>query len=135
MTGYSQRPLIDKLGIKPEARTIILRAPAGYLDLLPELPERAQLATRLVGLFEVMQYFTTSAEQLSAVLPNLMRHLRSDGMLWICWTKQTSPLHTGLNENMVRKLGLEAGLVDVKVASLTDDWSGLKFVYRLADRS
>lgn len=135
MTGYSQRPLIDKLGIKPEARTIILRAPTGYLDLLPELPERVQLATRLVGLFEVMQYFTTSAEQLSAVLPNLMRHLRSDGMLWICWTKQTSPLHTGLNENMVRKLGLEAGLVDVKVASLTDDWSGLKFVYRVADRS
>jgi hypothetical protein len=134
MAGYSQRPLIDKLGVRAGARTIVLRAPAGYLELLPELPERAQLVTRLVGLFDVMQYFATSTEQLEAVLPNLVRHLHSDGMLWISWAKQTSPLHSGLSEPMVRELGLRAGLVDVKVAALTDDWSGLKFVYRLKDR-
>jgi hypothetical protein len=134
MTGYSQRLLIEKLGVHAEARAIILRAPAGYLELMPELPERAQMMTRLVGLFDFMQYFATSTEQLSAVLPNLKRHLQSDGMLWISWAKQTSPLHTGLTETMVRELGLKTGLVDVKVAALTDDWSGLKFVYRLADR-
>jgi hypothetical protein len=134
MTGYSQRPLIDKLGVKPGTNAVILRAPAGYLDLLPELPERARVSVRLAGLFDFIQYFSTSSEQLNAVLPNLARHLRSDGMLWLCWAKQSSPLHTGLNENVVRELGLATGLVDVKVASLTSDWSGLKFVYRVADR-
>jgi hypothetical protein len=135
MAGYSQRPLIEKLGVRAEARAIILRAPKGYVELMPELPERAHVVTRLGGLFDFIQYFATSTEQLSAVLPNLKRHLQSDGMLWISWAKQTSPLHSGLNETMVRRLVLEVGLVDVKVAALTDDWSGLKFVYRLKDRS
>jgi hypothetical protein len=134
MAGYSQRPLIEKLGVRAEARAIILRAPKGYAELLPELSERAQMMTRLVGLFDFMQYFATSTEQLEAVLPNLMRHLQSDGMLWVSWAKRSSPLHSGLDEAKVRRLGLAAGLVDVKVAALTDDWSGLKFVYRLKDR-
>jgi len=134
MAGYSQRPLIEKLGVRTEARAIILRAPQGYADLMPELSQRAQLVTRLAGLFDFIQYFATSTEQLEAVLPNLKRHLQSDGMLWITWAKRTSPLHSGLTETIVRRLVLEVGLVDVKVAALTDDWSGLKFVYRLADR-
>ncbi len=134
MAGYSQRPLIEKLGIRAEARTIILRAPKDYLALMPELAGRTQLMTRLVGLFDFIQYFATSTEQLEAVLPNLKRHLQSDGVLWISWAKRTSPLHTGLTETKVRELGLKTALVDVKVAALTDDWSGLKFVYRLTDR-
>ncbi|HSX01924.1 MAG TPA: DUF3052 domain-containing protein [Candidatus Saccharimonadia bacterium] len=134
MAGYSQRPLIEKLGVRAEARAIILRAPKDYGELLPELPERAQVMTRLVGLFDFMQYFATSTEQLEAVLPNLMRHLQSDGMLWVSWAKRSSSLHSGLDEAKVRRLGLAAGLVDVKVAALTEDWSGLKFVYRLKER-
>jgi len=120
--------------VRTEARAIILRAPQGYVDLMPELSQWAQLVTRLAGLFDFIQYFATSTEQLEAVLPNLKRHLQSDGMLWITWAKRTSPLHSGLTETIVRRLVLEVGLVDVKVAALTDDWSGLKFVYRLADR-
>ncbi len=111
-----------------------MRAPKGYLELLPELSERANLATRLGGRFDFIQYFATSPEQLGAVMPNLAAHLEPGGMLWVSWAKRTSPLHTGLDDNTVRRLGLEAGLVDVKVAAMTEDWSGLKFVYRVADR-
>lgn len=126
--------LIHQLGIKPGARSIVMRAPKVYMDLLEGLDAHANLVTRLGGRFEFVQYFATSAEQLGAVMPNLALHLEPNGMLWISWAKRTSPLHTGLTENIVREFGLKAGLVDVKVASLTDDWSGLKFVYRLADR-
>ncbi len=134
MTEYSGKTLIDKLGIKPGARTIVMRAPKGYSALLPDLEERTKVATRLMGRFDFIQYFATSREQLGAVMPNLASHLEPNGMLWVSWAKRSSPLHTGLDENIVRRLGLEAGLVDVKVAAVTDDWSGLKFVYRLADR-
>lgn len=134
MAGYSNKNLIDKLGIRQGARTIIMRAPQGYLELLPDLEERANVSRRLVGRFDFIQYFATSVEQLGAVMPNLALHLEPNGMLWVTWAKRTSPLHTGLEENVVRKFGLTAGLVDVKVAAVTDDWSGLKFVYRLADR-
>jgi hypothetical protein len=134
MAGYSNKSLIDKLGVKPGMRAIVMRAPAGYLDLLPQLGERAKVARSLSGRFDFVQYFATSVEQLGAVMPNLAAHLEPGGMLWLSWAKRTSPLHTGLDENIVRRLGLAAGLVDVKVAAVTEDWSGLKFVYRLTDR-
>jgi hypothetical protein len=134
MTGYSSKNLVDKLGVKPGARVIIMRAPLGYLDLIPDLEERANVTKRLAGRFDFIQFFATSVEQLGAVMPNLALHLEPGGMLWACWAKRTSPLHTGLDETIVRKFGLATGLVDVKVASITDDWSGLKFVYRVADR-
>ena len=134
MAGYSNQKLIDKLGIKPGMRAIIMRAPAGYTDLLTDLGERANVAQRLTGRFNFIQYFATSTEQLNAVMPNLASHLEPGGMLWVSWAKRTSSLHTGLDDNIVRRLGISAGLVDVKVASITDDWSALKFVYRLTDR-
>ncbi|GAC1370052.1 MAG: DUF3052 family protein [Candidatus Saccharimonadales bacterium] len=135
MAESSPKNLIDKLGVKPGMRMLVLRAPAGYMDLLDGLDERAKVATRLgVRRFDFIQYFATSVEQLGAVIPNLALHLEPNGTLWVSWAKRTSRLHTGLTDNVVRELGLKAGLVDVKVASITDDWSGLKFVYRVADR-
>jgi hypothetical protein len=134
VAAYPNKNLIDKLGVKPGTRAIIMRAPAGYLELLPDLEERVNLVVRMGGRFDFIQYFTTSVQQLDAVMPNMAAHLEPNGVLWMCWAKRTSPLNTGLDDNIVRRSGLAAGLVDVKVASLTDDWSGLKFVYRVADR-
>jgi hypothetical protein len=56
-------------------------------------------------------------------------------MFWVSWPKKTSGVQTDLSENIVRDIGLAAGLVDVKVCAIDDVWSGLKFVYRLKDRS
>jgi len=41
---------------------------------------------------------------------------------------------TDVDENIVRVIGLDAGLVDVKVCAVTEVWSGLKFVRRVKDR-
>lgn len=40
-----------------------------------------------------------------------------------------------LSGNDVRHIGLAGGLVDVKVCAVDEDWSGLKFVRRLEDRT
>jgi len=40
-----------------------------------------------------------------------------------------------VTEDVVRTLGLAAGLVDNKVCAIDDVWSGLRFVYRLRDRT
>ncbi len=55
-------------------------------------------------------------------------------MLWIAWPKKTSGVATDLSEDVVRKIGLDAGLVDVKVCAIDETWSGLKFVIRVKDR-
>ena len=40
----------------------------------------------------------------------------------------------GLTDEVVQRIGLDAGLVDVKICAVNDIWSGLKFVYRVKDR-
>jgi hypothetical protein len=56
-------------------------------------------------------------------------------VLWIAWPKLASGVATDLRENVVRDTLLAVGLVDIKVCSVNDTWSGLKFVRRLKDRA
>ncbi len=39
-------------------------------------------------------------------------------------------MDSDLRQGLVRKAGLDAGLVDYKIAAIDDTWSGLKFAYR-----
>jgi len=64
----------------------------------------------------------------------MAKALSSAGMLWVSWPKKSSGVATDVDENVVREIGLDAGLVDVKVCAVTEVWSGLKFVRRLKDR-
>lgn len=134
MAGYSDKSLRDKLGLKPGQRAAIVRLPEAMQGEFGDVTDVAPI-TRVVGVpFDFIVMFITSREQLEAVLPNLVRHLHSGGMLWLAWTKRTSSLHHGITEDHIRRAGLGAGLVDVKVAALSADWSGLKFMHPLSNR-
>ena len=67
-------------------------------------------------------------------MPALKRALDPAGGLWIAWPKRASGVATDVSENVVRELGLAAGLVDNKVCAIDEVWSGLRLVCRLADR-
>jgi len=67
-------------------------------------------------------------------LPKLKKRLDKNGMLWISWPKKSSNVSTQVDETLVRKLGLNTGLVDIKICAVDEIWSGLKFVYRVKDR-
>jgi hypothetical protein len=57
------------------------------------------------------------------------------GAAWIAWPKRASGVPTDVTEDVVREVALANGLVDVKVAAIDNDWSGLKFVRRKELRS
>lgn len=78
--------------------------------------------------------FTKSSTALKKEFPRVAKSLAPAGMLWVSWPKKSSGVPTDLTENVIREIGLAAGLVDVKVCAVTDIWSGLKFVRRLKDR-
>lgn len=44
--------------------------------------------------------------------------------------KKASTLATDITEDVIREVVLPIGLVDVKVAAVSDVWSGLKLVIR-----
>jgi hypothetical protein len=133
--GYSGKPLIDKLGIKPGARLGLLRVPAPVDATLADLPPGVTVRRQARGPLDVILAFHLRRGELERRLPALRAALDSAGGLWIAWPKRASGVETDLSENAVRELGLAAGLVDNKVCAIDQTWSGLRFVYRLRDRS
>ena len=134
MAGYSGKPLVQKLGIKPEMRIAIVNAPRGYGRVLGKLPSRVTRKASAVGPLDFVQFFTTERRELQRRFAALARALAPAGMLWISWPKKSSGVTTDLTEDVIRAIGLAHGLVDVKVAAVDEVWSGLKFVIRVKDR-
>lgn len=135
MTGYSKIPLIQKLGIKANMIVVFLHTPDGYENLLGSLPKQVHVNHQLLPSVDFIHFFTRSQEALQEQFPALKKALNKNGMLWISWPKGACRVGlTNLNENIVRQIGLGNGLVDVKVIAVDEEWSGLKFVYRIKDR-
>lgn len=130
--------MYQKLGIKAGMRMAVLQAPPDYLTILEQdagdhiaVPPLAALASTD---FDFIHYFTKTAAELAENFDSLKSALAFSGMLWISWPKKASKIPTDLTEDSVRAIGLTHGLVDVKVVAVDEVWSGLKFVFRKADR-
>ncbi len=132
--GYSKTPLVKKLGIKLGFKIHFANPPDNLQSLLGELPEKTTTIVELNGPVDYIHFFTKSKDELQTQFPILKAVLAQNGLLWISWPKKASKVMTDLNENIVRDIGLQNGLVDVKVCAVDEIWSGLKFVYRLKDR-
>jgi hypothetical protein len=113
----------------------LVNAPDGYVALLGDLPNGADVVEGLAEPVEFIQFFTRERLELEANFPILKESITPAGMVWISWPKRASKVPTDLDENSIREIGLRNGLVDVKVIAVDETWSGLKFVYRLADRA
>ena len=132
--GYSGTPLVRKLGLKAGMRAAFVNAPDHLPSLLGELPQPLRILKRPARDMDFVHFFVSRRRSLEARLPTLKAALAAAGMLWISWPKKSSSLSTEVAESDIRAAGLEAGLVDVKICAVDEDWSGLKFVYRRADR-
>jgi hypothetical protein len=131
MPGYSGTPLPRKLGLKEQFRIALFEVPADVeLELREELAKCQRSRERL----DFAMIFVKSRAALEKQFSRFAKKLAHTGMLWVSWPKKSSGVATDLSENVVRDIGLEAGLVDVKVCAVTDVWSGLKFVIRVKDR-
>ena len=134
MAGYSGTPLVKKLGIKSGAKALIINEPKNYFDMINPLPEGAKFSKKANGEQDFIHLFVTEFKDYSKRFKDNRKILKKDGMMWISWPKKSSGLVTDLDENIIRDFGLKNGLVDVKVCAVDETWSGLKFVFRLADR-
>jgi len=132
MAGYSGTPLVQKIGIKAGHRLMLRNHPPSFLKELGRLPEGVSTSAKKDA--DVVVFFTERLADLEKSFPALASALVENGMIWIGWPKKASGRATDLTEDVVRRVGLKHGLVDVKVCAIDDTWSGLKFVIRLKDR-
>jgi len=139
-SGYSVKPLPEKLGYQPGSSVVFVALPTELADLVRAC-EFAKVARRQdwsrpigPGNYDVIHAFTKSRAELAGGLKKLRRALDPDGMIWISWPKKAAGVPTDVTEDVVRAEALKLDLVDVKVAAIDNTWSGLKLVIRVAHR-
>lgn len=128
LAGYSGTPLVKKLGIKANTVVALVGAPPGFEKTLGALPDGVRLLRQARGRRDLTLWFTKSRRDLERRIDK-MAVVGSRG-LWIIWPKQASGVVTDLSGNIVREIGLAAGLVDFKICAVDATWSGLRFVQR-----
>src|SRR5690348_3429485 len=114
MAGYSQTPLVKKLGIKDGMNISILNAPEDFWKEIAEMP-KIKLIAKPSKEMDFILYFSDSRKDFEKNFITLSKTLKQNGMLWIGWPKKTSKIPTDLSENIIRNFGITNGLVDVKV--------------------
>lgn len=129
------KPLVKRLGIRENSTILVVNAPSNYFDFLGQLPKGALVVTDdSNGQYDFVHFFARNRAELERRFPILKNRLSPRGALWVSWSKASSGVHTDLNENRVREVGLANSMVDVKVVAVDVSWSGLKFVFRLRER-
>lgn len=130
--GYTVTPLVTKLGIKPGHTVVLLGAPPDWT--VPGLPDGANVARSGIARADVVVGFCRRRIAVETLGPQLAAQLQPASAAWIAWPRRAGGHHSDISEDLLRELLLPTGLVDVKVAALDLDWSGLKFVWRREQR-
>ncbi len=137
-TDYSATPLPKKLGIVSSAQDpdltpreiALLAIPEGFEDLLGLLPPHLTFNPRVTRRTRLALCFVRTPSDLEAIVHLLATRLPRDASAWIIHPKPKPLQKPHFNQNDVRNAALARNLVDFKVASITPDWSGLKFNHR-----
>jgi hypothetical protein len=126
--GYSGTPLARKLQVRPGDVVALVGAPRGWT--VPDLPPGARLRRSLGKGAGVVIAFVRRAADLEAVVGEVSAVLGPEDSLWLVWPRRAAGHDSDVTDNLVREVVLRTGLVDVKVAAVGEDWSGLRFVWR-----
>jgi hypothetical protein len=130
---YKGTPLQKKLGFKHNTIVALINAPRDFDETLGELPEGVTVRKQARGRVDLALCFADLKADLEKRIERMTEFI-GEGYLWILWPKKASKVETDLTQVVVRKVGLDAGLVDFKICSVDETWSGLCFTRRKGDQ-
>jgi hypothetical protein len=129
--GYPGRPQAAKLGLNSGQRVWLHHAPAGWA--LADPPAGLTDAGP-DGPADVIIAFFAAAGEIATELDRLAWRISPAGALWVAWPRRAAGHRSEITDNAIREHALPLGLVDVKVAAIDEDWSGLRLVWRVENR-
>jgi len=132
--GYSQTPLVKKLGITATMKILLLNAPENYPALLDADITRQMISGKATPDF--IHLFATDIAAFEKGMQKVLGYSRKNTSVitWVSWYKKASGIASNLNENIIRNYALANDLVDIKVCAVSELWSGLKLVVPVAKR-
>lgn len=120
------RSVSAKMGIKPGTRSLIVGAPDSAVEAM-QLPD-VDRKTAGRGMFGYIHLFVTTQAVMGRRFPELVRHLRRGGMLWVSWPKGKA-LGTDLSLPEVIRIGYDHGMVESTTLRIDDTWAAIKFTH------
>jgi hypothetical protein len=127
-------PAAKRLGIKAGARVLLLDPPVGFVRTLEPLPDGASIALKPVSQMDLVMVFSSSRAALGEMFARARHVLAPRGAIWVAWPRKSSGFFTDLSEELVRSVGLAAGMTDDKIISIDEIWAALRFVDKTRDR-
>ena len=130
--GYSQTPLLKKLGIKDDLKVLLLNPPDNYFDLLSK-----DISRQFCGKNDKPDFvhlFVKSEKEFVVQMQKLVTKILPTTIIWVSWYKKRAKIPTDITEDTIRNYALQHDLVDVKVCAVSEIWSGLKLVVPVSKR-
>jgi hypothetical protein len=87
MAGYSQTPLLKKLGLKSGATACIINPPAMYFNALAPLAQDVVIKTSFRAKLDFVHFFVANEADFRKHLITARDHLEPNGMIWVSWPK------------------------------------------------
>lgn len=134
MDPIDETPISRKLGIREGRRVLLMDPPVGFARRLDPLPQGASVATKAVSQMDVVVLFASSRAVLGELFPRAKHLLAPRGCIWAAWPSKSSGFFTDLSQDLVRSVGLGAGMTDDKILSLDEIWAALRFVEKDRER-
>lgn len=132
MAAYRGTPLPKKLGIKQSITVALVGAPSGFERKITPMPRNVTMRRDARGRPDMMIWFVRTRHELQRRMGTMRQHARKGG-LWIAWPKRQGTKESQMTQVIVRRTAEAHDLVDFKIASLDDTWSGLRFTERKAE--
>jgi hypothetical protein len=119
----TESALAKKMKLKPGQRAAVINAPQGYLEELSPLPPGAEVKEQVEDEFDWVQIFVKNQVELAAAVPQIVRALKPDSLLWISFPKGTSKIQTDLTRDKGWDSLQQADLKWTNLISVNDTWS------------
>jgi hypothetical protein len=123
----TDNPIVKKLRLQAGQQALHLNAPQGYLQALGELPGEVSFSTQPDGTYDFVQLFVKDRSELERFGPAAFQAVRYDGLLWVCYPKQTGKIKSDLNRDSLWKLLEPTGFSPVMQIAIDETWSALRF--------
>ncbi len=127
---YSDRPLLDKLGVRPEHRVSVLGFDPDDEDFADSLRERGADVSRRVRQGSNLIFLRATGPRDLERLGRLERWLEQDGAIWVVYPKGRKDIR----ETDVIAAGLAVKLVDNKIVRFSEVDTAIRLVIPVARR-
>lgn len=124
------KELLKKLNYKGQLRIAVINAEQSFYRAV---------AAELKGVitdddidqrcpYEFMILFAKNTEEVELLAPVALHNLTADGILWFCYPKKSSKkLKSNLERDKGWKAMNDAGFFGIRMVSVNDDWSAMRF--------